>query len=60
MDFQRFNNIFETELCSFVNTSHFSNENVFQQLSNLSSIKYFFFQFGIGQLGGLRRYILET
>ena len=40
-----FNNIFETELCSFFSTSHFRNKNVaFQRLSNLRSIEYSFFQ----------------
>ena len=56
-----FNNIFKTEPSFLLNNSRFSNKNVvFQQLSNLRSIEYSFFQFSIGQLGELRRYILET
>ena len=56
-----FNNIFETEPCSFFSTSQFSNKNfVFQQLSNLRSIEYTVFQLSIGQLGELWRYTLET
>ena len=44
----------------FMSTSHFSNKNVvFQQLSNLKSIEYSFFQFSIEKLGELRRYVLE-
>ena len=51
----------QTEPCSSLSTTHFNNKNVaFQQLSNLSSIKYTFFQCSIRQLGELRRYILET
>ena len=51
----------QTESCSSLSTSHFSNKNVaFQQLSTLGPIKYTFFQCSIRQLGELRRYILET